>query len=70
MGSRTRVLKIGQNVRQLAQCFHIPVYIYVHIHTRRLELAPKQSTASFRHYKKGKRRGFVITLRSVLCLYL
>ena len=26
MGSRTRVLKIGQNVWQLAQCFHIPAY--------------------------------------------
>ena len=26
MGSRTRVLKIGQNVRQLAQCFHITDY--------------------------------------------
>ena len=24
MGSRTRVVKIGQNVRQLAQCFHTP----------------------------------------------
>ena len=25
-GSRTRVAKIGQNVRQLAQCFHTPAY--------------------------------------------
>ena len=26
MGSRTTVMKIGQNVRQLAHYFHIPVY--------------------------------------------
>ena len=26
MGSRTRVVKIGQNVWQSAQCFHTPVY--------------------------------------------
>ena len=31
MGSRTRVVKIGQNVWQLAQCFHIPDYMYKHV---------------------------------------
>ena len=30
MGSRTRVAKIGQNVRQLAQCFHTPESINTH----------------------------------------
>ena len=38
MGSRTRVLRIGQNVWQLAQCFHIPDYImYIHVHVHRVE---------------------------------
>ena len=38
MGSRKRVVKIGQNVRQLAQCFHTPAWSVscnAHTHTNR-----------------------------------
>ena len=28
--SRTRVMKIGQNVQQLAQCFHTYIHTYTH----------------------------------------
>ena len=29
IGSRTRVMKIGQNVQQLAHYFHIPIHVHV-----------------------------------------
>ena len=44
MGSRTRVMKTGQNVRQLAQCFHT---LNIHVHTNRVSTGIYSTSLKF-----------------------